>query len=197
MEKINIKKSVILASSSPRRSELLSAAGVDFTVDAADIDENIAITDPATLVEELSRRKAHAVCDRHPGCIIIGADTVVAYDDMILGKPKDEEDAVRMLKELSGRTHSVLTGVTLICTDDAGGVMKETTFHESTSVTFHSLGTEQIREYVATGEPMDKAGSYAIQGKGAALIASIDGDYENVVGLPVKRLLDTLLTNYL
>ncbi len=175
-------QNMILASNSPRRREILTQGGFSFTVDAADIDEDLGIDDPAKLVEELSYNKARAVADRHPGDIIIGADTVVVIENDILGKPSDEADAANMLRCLSGATHQVMTGVSLICGK------KRITFHEVTDVTFFELTDEEIKDYVNTGEPLDKAGAYGIQGRGALLVESIKGDYLNVVGLPLARL---------
>ncbi len=175
------KPNLILASNSPRRREILTQGGFSYTVDAADIDEDLGIDDPAKLVEELSYNKAKAVADRHPGDIIIGADTVVVIDNDILGKPADEADAIKMLKRLSGATHQVMTGVSLIRGE------KRTTFHEVTDVTFFELTDDEIKNYVSTGEPLDKAGAYGIQGKGALLVESIKGDYLSVVGLPLAR----------
>ena len=173
---------LILASGSPRRRELLSQAGIEYIVEPADIDETTTETLPTKVVEDLSRQKALAVSKNHPGEIVLAADTVVAFDDKILGKPVDEEDAFMMLSELSGRTHQVYTGVTIVYTD--GSV---NTFSECTEVTMYENSPETIRNYIASGEPMDKAGAYGIQGIGAVLVESIKGDYNNVVGLPLAR----------
>jgi len=171
---------IILASASPRRRELLSQI-CDFTVKVSDCDENCSITDPETLVCELSLRKAKAV-KAGAEDIIIGADTVVAVDGQILGKPHSQQEAKDMLSALSGKTHSVFTGVTVVKGEEIH------TFAERTDVTFYPLAQELIDRYVASGEPMDKAGAYGIQGKGCVLVQSISGDYFNVVGLPVARL---------
>ena len=173
---------VILASGSPRRRELLSQAGIEYTVEPADIEETTTETLPAKVVEDLSRQKALAVSKNHPGQVVLAADTVVAFDDKILGKPVDEDDAFEMLTELSGRTHQVYTGVTIVYTD---GSVK--TFSECTEVTMYPNSPEAIRSYIASGEPMDKAGAYGIQGLGAVLVERINGDYNNVVGLPLAR----------
>ena len=173
---------IVLASGSPRRRELLTQAGIEYTVDPADIDEVTSETLPAKVVEDLSRQKALAVAKKHKGEIVLAADTVVAFDDKILGKPKDEEDAFKMLDALSGMTHQVFTGVTLI---EADGSVH--TFAECTDVTMYENSKELIEAYIATGEPMDKAGAYGIQGKGAVLVKEIKGDYNNVVGLPLAR----------
>ena len=178
---------IVLASNSPRRREILTQGGYEFTVDAADVDENLGIIDPAELVEALSFKKAMAVADKYPDKTVIGADTVVAIDGDILGKPIDESDAQNMLRELSGRTHQVVTGVTVVLPTVDGGRGHET-FHEITDVTFYELSDDEIDTYVSTGEPLDKAGAYGIQGRGALLVERISGDYLNVVGLPLARL---------
>ncbi|MCR5053848.1 MAG: Maf family protein [Lachnospiraceae bacterium] len=179
-------KDIILASTSPRRKELLSLAGFPFTVDGADIDENLPIKDPVKFVEELSYEKAMAVAKKYPDSIVIGADTIVVIDDEILGKPKDEEDALKILKKLSGRTHQVYTGVTVL--DMKGGKADRTTFHERTDVSMYENPESMLKEYISTGEPMDKAGAYGIQGRGALLIKGIEGDYYNVMGFPVAKI---------
>ena len=171
---------VVLASASPRRREQLQTAGVDFTVKVSDADEHIEPdTPPHAAVMSLARQKAHAVAKTCPDDLVIGADTVVVYDGAILGKTADAADAARMLRMLSGKTHAVYTGVCLVCAE------KEETFYEQTQVTFFPLTEQEIDAYVATGEPMDKAGAYGIQGRGCTLVQSICGDYFNVVGLPV------------
>ncbi|MBQ3127980.1 MAG: septum formation inhibitor Maf [Clostridia bacterium] len=173
---------IILASASPRRRELLALAGVDFAVKVADVEEVIPENaSPDEVVKSLAIQKASAVAQENPDSIVIGSDTVVALDGVILGKPRDEEDAVRMLKTLSGRSHTVYTGVAIIHGE------KTSNFCEATEVVFNSLTDEEIRNYVATKEPMDKAGAYGIQGKGCVLVEKIVGDYFNVVGLPVSR----------
>lgn len=173
---------VILASASPRRKELLSLAGVDFTVKVADVEEIIPENaSPDEVVRSLALQKAQAVAKDNPDCIVIGSDTVVALDGVILGKPKDEENAKQMLTALSGRSHTVYTGVALI----HGEKIKN--FCEATEVVFNELTDEEIVNYIATKEPMDKAGAYGIQGKGCVLVEKIKGDYFNVVGLPVSR----------
>ncbi len=173
---------VVLASASPRRRELLQKAGVEFTVKVSDAEEHIAPdTPPHEAVMSLARQKAQAVAKVCPDDLVIGADTVVVYDGAILGKPADEADAARMLRMLSGKTHEVFTGVCLIC---AG---KAETFYARTQVTFYPLTQPEIEAYIATGEPMDKAGAYGIQGRGCTLVSGICGDYFNVVGLPVAE----------
>ncbi len=172
---------LILASKSPRRQELLKFITTDFTVKSADADETLpkGIT-PSDAVVTLSKIKALPL--KNSNDIIIGADTVVSIDGEILGKPKNRQNAEDMLKRLSGKTHSVFTGITIIKGE------RETSFYEETKVTFHHLTDEEIKKYIQTEEPMDKAGAYGIQGYGSLLVKKIDGDYFNVVGLPVSRL---------
>jgi septum formation protein len=171
---------LVLASASPRRQELLRNAGIAFVVQAADIDERPREGEtPRECAERLAREKALAVAEAYPGDRILGADTVVAVDGEILGKPRDAGDAARMLRMLSGRVHEVITGV---CVVEPGA---SETRSESTLVTMNELSDEEIRDYIATGEPMDKAGAYAIQGRAGRWIPRIEGDYSNVVGLPV------------
>lgn len=172
---------IILASKSPRRKELLSFITTDFAVKSADVDETLpqGIT-PDKAVEYLSKIKAEPF--KNENDIVIGADTVVALDGKILGKPRDDADAFATLKMLSGREHSVFTGVSVIKGE------KIETFSVQTKVKMFELTDEEIEEYIATAEPFDKAGSYGIQGKGSLLVEKIDGDYFNVVGLPISRL---------
>ena len=180
---------IILASGSPRRRELLERMGIeDFDIITSDVDETLDdALPPAAQVEQLSCRKAKAVAAEQPeDALIIAADTVVALDGTVLGKPVDEADAFRMLSALSGVRHHVYTGVTVILGD------KTLTRHEVTSVDFRSLEPEEIELYIATGECMDKAGAYGIQGYGALLIEGIAGDYYNVMGLPVALLAQML-----
>lgn len=176
---------IILASQSPRRRELLERVGLkEFQVISPDVDERVEPgLSPAGMVEELSLRKARAAADKTgPDGLIIAADTVVALDGAVLGKPRDREDAFAMLSALSGREHRVYTGVSVLRGDRA------VTEHEETAVCFRELAPVEIWGYIATGEPMDKAGAYGIQGVGALLVRGIRGDYCNVVGLPVFRL---------
>lgn len=175
---------LILASASPRRYTLLKEAGYSFTVISRAVDETMdADMAPALSVQLLAARKAAAVAKDTDG-IIIGADTIVVYENEILGKPKDAQDAFSMLKKLSGHTHSVLTGIAVIRTHDG----KMRTHCEETRVTFRTLSDQEILDYIETGEPMDKAGAYGIQGKGGALCEKFTGDFQNVIGLPVKSL---------
>ena len=193
---------IILASSSPRRRELMAQAGFAFEVLVSEADETIETETPGEMVEVLSERKAAAVAEEikrqgfaEESVLRVGADTMVAIDGKKLGKPKDEKGAEEMLEELSGRTHQVYTGVTLIRLRKAenGSILQESrTFSEGTDVSFYPLTKEEIRSYIATGEPMDKAGAYGIQGKAAVFVKEIKGDYNNVVGLPIARLYQEL-----
>lgn len=195
---------IILASASPRRKALLEQIGMEFEICPAKGEEVITESRPDAVVSELSRQKAEEVAagvltynEQHPDLatpqdiLVIGADTVVAYGDEILGKPKDEEDARRMLTLLQGNTHSVYTGITLVFIDKSGRT-GEYCFFEKTDVTMYPMDEDEINRYIATGEPMDKAGSYGIQGRCAIYIKQIEGDYNNVVGLPVARLYQEL-----
>ncbi len=195
MQKIKL----ILASGSPRRRELLQKAGVSFTVMASDAEERYHASCPSGIVRELSEIKARAVLSKLPEdsglpVIVIGADTVVSVDGKILGKPADEEEALGMIQSIAGRSHEVYTGVTLI---EAGASMKPDgirtiSFSECTRVHVVPMTEEEIRAYVACGESLDKAGAYAIQGAFGKYIDRFEGDYENVIGLPVARLLEEL-----
>jgi septum formation protein len=174
---------LVLASASPRRQELLRNAGISSTVQPADVDETpLAGEQPRACAERLAREKALAVWRTRPQDRVLGADTIVVVDETILGKPADAADAARMLRLLSGRVHRVITGVCLV-EAAAGGELR--TASETTLVTMNELSDEEIRDYIATGEPMDKAGAYAIQGRASRWIPRIEGDYSNVVGLPV------------
>lgn len=183
---------IILASSSPRRRELLESLGIPFTIRPSHVDE---VTDPglspAEQVKILALRKARRVAEEAPDHLVIGSDTVVVLDDEVLGKPKDDEEAYRMLSLLSGRQHTVYTGLALV--HFAGG--KEEVSYSATRVRMRPLTEEEKAAYIATGEPRDKAGSYAIQGLGATLIEGIEGDYFTVVGLPIP-LLSRMLSSF-
>ena len=216
---------VILGSASPRRKDILDAAGIDCEIIVSDCEEVISGTKPADIVSELSMQKAEdvffKVCDRvkkgelpSDEYIIIGADTIVAFGERIFGKPKDRMDAISMLDSLSGCTHQVYTGVTLVVIHkhrfekpdygaveygiDAAAKMSDTasdtifSFVAKTDVSMYSISREEIEAYVDSGEPMDKAGAYAIQGGCAKYIASINGEYNNVVGLPIARIINEL-----
>ena len=175
----------ILASASPRRKELLEQIGVTFDILPATGEEVITKELPGEVVMELAKQKAEEVAKTAGAdALVLGADTVVAYEGKILGKPKDEADALRMLTMLSGKEHEVYTGVALI--DNRDQSMEN--FFERTKVTMYPVSEEEIRDYIAGGEPMDKAGAYAIQGLGAKFIQKIEGDYNNVVGLPIGRI---------
>ena len=186
-------KKLILASQSPRRKELLEKCGYEFEIDAADIDETI---DPdKDLSEEIKRLsfvKAKCVLERHLDCVVIGSDTIVAVDGKVLGKPADREEACTMLRSLSGRTHHVITGLTILST------RKQYTDVSISEVTFCELTEEEIEKYADTGEPLDKAGAYAIQGIASRYIAEIKGDYYAIMGLPVCMVYEELknITDY-
>jgi len=173
---------LILASASPRRAELLRNVGIPFQVDPANVPEQpFAGEQPGDYAQRLAREKAQAVLTRHPDALVLGADTVVVVDNHLLEKPADASDAARMLRLLSGRTHQVITGVCLVSADS------ERAEAEVTQVTFSRMSEHEIASYIATGEPMDKAGAYGIQGMASRWAESIHGDYFNVVGLPVAR----------
>ena len=173
---------LVLASASPRRADLLRAAGLTFDVAPADIDEDVrAGEDPAGYVDRLAREKAASVADRHPDAFVLAADTTVVVDGMILGKPVDADDARRMLRLLSGRSHEVLTGVCLL-----GPGAFERAAVVRTTVEFARLTDAEIAWYAATGEPLDKAGAYAVQGLASRFVWRIEGSHPNVVGLPVE-----------
>lgn len=196
---------IILASASPRRRELLEQIKIPFEVQVSHVEEKVTSTKPERVVEELSSQKACAVlelvtesgkslcagpepaAENGEAVLVIGADTVVALEGQILGKPADEAAAVEMLRRLSGREHQVYTGVTLLYRA-ADGTEQRKCFHERTSVFFCPMSEWEIRDYADTGDPMDKAGAYGIQGLCARYISGIEGDYNNVVGLPVGRL---------
>jgi septum formation protein len=182
---------IVLASASPRRTELMALAGIEFTVVAADICEDALPGEkPSEHVIRLSREKANAVAQKTAGRFFIGADTVVVLDDTIMGKPADDADAFRMLTALSGRNHEVITGFTVF--DTVSGIHLSRSVH--TDVTFRTISEKEIRDYIATGCPMDKAGAYAIQGGAVHFVRSISGSYTNVVGLPMAELYEVLQT---
>lgn len=173
---------LILASQSPRRRELFELIGLSFTALVSPADENIPLTDPGSYVEALALRKAEAVFANHPAACVVGADTIVWLDGEIIGKPRDEGDAYRILRALSGRTHTVYTGLAVL----APGSRQ--ILHDTTQVTFRSLDDEEIWAYIRSGEPMDKAGAYGVQGLAAILVERIEGCYFTVIGLPVPKL---------
>lgn len=187
---------IYLASASPRRKELLKQVGISFKTMPSGIEEKITKTEPSEVVEELSYQKAVDICGRltaegKEDFVVIGADTVVSCWGDILGKPKDKEEAKQMLHRLQGGSHQVYTGVTLAWKYKDLSAMSYT-FSECTDVTMYSMTEEEIKAYADSGEPMDKAGAYAIQGLCAAYIQGICGDYNNVVGLPVGRVCQEL-----
>lgn len=180
-------KKIILASASPRRREILHNMGLEFTVMPAADEEKTEKVQPSEVVEELSLSKALNISKQvEKDTLIIGADTVVAFDGKILGKPKNQKDAFETLKLLQGTTHQVYTGVTILCGDS--GEWVPVTFSECTQVTFYPVSEEEILRYVESGEGMDKAGSYGIQGYFGGYVKKIDGDYLNVVGFPAARM---------
>ena len=183
---------VILASASPRRRQLLEQVGVRFQVRTSEAEEIIRGRDPYETVKLLSEDKAREVADKTAGSagrpkLIIGADTVVVSHGRILGKPHSEEEAFRMIEDIQGSSHSVMTGVTIICGD------KAVSFVEETKVNVYPMSHEEIAGYIACGESMDKAGAYGIQGNFAMYVQGIEGDYNNVVGLPVARLMHEIM----
>lgn len=184
-----MKKRVILASASPRRRELLEKIGISFETRISTQEERYVSTIPSDIVKELALQKAHNVAcemkDDLENVIILGADTVVVFDGKILGKPKDEEDAYDMLSNLQGKMHQVFTGTAILSYDEKGNLTIEQQAVE-TKVFVHKMDEREIRSYIQTGEPKDKAGGYGIQGRFAAYIDKIEGDYYNVVGLPVS-----------
>ncbi len=215
---VKSNRMLVLASASPRRQELLRNAGFSFSVQPADIDETpLAGETPRACAERLAREKAFAVWKTRPFDVVLGADTIVVVDEGILNKPVDAEDAARMLRLLSGRNHEVITGVCLIAALGSGRSpvagnsaqqarrskpqrvsrqnAKISVASESTLVTMCAISDEEIREYILTGEPMDKAGAYAIQGRASRWIPRIEGDYSNVVGLPIARVCRMLQTD--
>lgn len=187
-----MKYQVILASGSPRRKELLELIGVEFNIITSNKEEIITSTNPEEVVKELSMMKAEDVAERVSGpAVILGADTVVAHGGRILGKPKDAEDAVNMIRSFAGDDHYVYTGVCII-RKEADGTEKKISFAEGTRVTVYPMTEEEIKRYVASGEPMDKAGAYAIQGLFAPYIKGIEGDYYNIVGFPIAGIYQRL-----
>ncbi len=196
---------IILASGSPRRKEIMETMDIPYRIISADVKEETEETVPAEMVQALASLKARAVLPQvkmlakeyeqlgeQPEFIIIGADTMVFYEEHVMGKPKNEQDAARMLKLLSDDTHEVYTGVSLVVLK-ADGTEEEWKLAVCTKVVVRDLTEEQIKGYIATGEPMDKAGAYAIQGKFGIYISEIIGDYYNIVGFPIAKIYDTLL----
>ncbi|BCJ85071.1 Maf family protein [Effusibacillus dendaii] len=185
-------RNLVLASGSPRRRELLSGVGLSFQVMVSDADEKVdSGLSPDEIVRTLAFRKASAIANELSEGIVIGADTIVVLEDLVLGKPKDEQQARQMLKQLQGRVHTVYSGVAVI--DAKTG--QQAVGHRATRVHMRPLSDAEIEAYVKTGEPLDKAGSYAIQGIGSTLVERIEGDYFTVVGLPME-LLASMLTSF-
>ncbi|NDL67757.1 Maf family protein [Anaerotalea alkaliphila] len=187
-----MKHKILLASQSPRRKEILRNLGIPFSVRQSWFDEDLCLErseDPVELVEALARGKAAGAAeDVRPGELVLGADTVVVFEGRILGKPRDRAEALEFLGRLSGREHLVVTGIALL--DPVGG--REFVSHGVTKVRMRPFAREEMEGYIGTGEPLDKAGAYGIQGYGAVLVEGIEGDYFNVVGLPVGKLLEGL-----
>ena len=182
-------KNIVLASSSPRRKELMDMLDLSYVIEGSSVDESLpeGIL-PGEAVEGLAYQKAKEVAQRYTDSLVIGADTIVVVDDLILGKPQDDDDALAMILRLQGRTHCVYTGVAVIDTSTG----RETVAHEVTVVEFRNITEEEALRYIKTGEPQGKAGSYAIQGYASTFVRRIEGDYFNVVGLPVFRLCNLL-----
>lgn len=179
-----MREKLILASASPRRAEILRLVGWPFELSPVNIEETLGHAEmPVAYVERLARQKAEAAATLHQRGLVLGADTTVVAGEKVLEKPEDEEDARRMLRLLSGRWHEVFTGVALV---QAGEEKPPLVAHERTRVRFAEMSEEEINWYVATGEPMDKAGAYGVQGRASLFIEAIEGDYWNVVGLPVQ-----------
>ncbi len=184
------KEKIVLASKSPRRAEILTAVGWPFEQMAANVDESrLGSEDAASYVKRLARSKAETIAKKIPMGLVLGADTVVVIEGEILGQPCDDQDARRMLNLLSGKWHGVLTGVALMRASQPTGAVVA---HEMTRVRFSEMSAEEIDWYVSTGEPLDKAGAYAVQGKGGLFIDEIQGDYFNIAGLPVRRIYEML-----
>jgi len=182
-------KKIILASASPRRKEILKKTGLKFVVDASDYEEDLSLRMPARrLARYLSCEKAKAVANRYRNAIIIAADTIVCLNNKVFGKPHNYSEAKRMLSILNGRNHYVITGFTIIDTGEGQSVSRSVV----TKVYFKRMTMKEIDSYVRSGEPLDKAGAYAIQGLGAAIVKKIEGDYNNVVGLPIDALMKAL-----
>lgn len=179
---------IILASQSPRRKALLQQIGLPFEIHPSQLEEYTAEEEPSRIVTDLAQLKAHDIASSHSDSLVIGADTMVIYGNEVLGKPNSAAEAEEMLQFLSGKTHDVYTGVALVLTGPNHTIQKELSFYEQTKVTFSTLDLQDIRAYIKTGSPMDKAGAYGIQDDlGALFIETITGDYYNVVGFPLNR----------
>jgi septum formation protein len=183
---------IVLASGSPRRKEILESLGVTFTVLPSNCDETVdSRTSPADAVSELALRKANAVADQAPNSLVIGSDTVIDLDGRIVGKPQTDEDAAATLRELSGRAHIVRTAVAVVNTETNHSEVGAS----EARIQFRDLTDSEIQEYIATGEPMDKAGAYAIQGIGRSLVASVEGSQDTVIGFP-REVVTQLLAKF-
>ncbi|WP_428236254.1 Maf family protein [Gracilimonas sp.] len=179
---------IVLASQSPRRKKLLQQIGLAFEISPSDVEEISSHTEPGPMVEDLAALKATDVASKFSDSFIIGSDTIVVHNGEVLGKPADADEAFSFLSRLSGTHHFVYTGVAFVKTDKNGTILAKHTFYEQTKVTFSTLGEQEIKAYIKSGNPMDKAGSYGIQDDlGALFVEKIDGDYYNVVGFPLNR----------
>ena len=184
---------IILASASPRRREILQNTKLKFDIQKSDIEEEVFEEEsPESMVVRLAHKKAHSVAENNRDKLVIGADTIVVLEDEVLGKPKDEEEAYNMIKQLSNKTHRVITGISLINLEKSIVVNDYVVSY----VTFKDLSEDSIRDYISTKESLDKAGGYGIQGYGALLVNNIQGDYFNIVGLPISRLSDLLKDHF-
>jgi len=185
----NNMKTIILASASPRRKELLKRIGLKFKVDPSNYEENISSQlEPHELAKSLSLEKAKLVAEKHMNALVIAADTFIVFEGEILGKPRTETEAKKMLETISGRQHSVITGFTIIDTENNKALSKAV----ETKVYIRRLSSNEIDAYVESKEPLDKAGAYAIQGLGSVIVEKIEGDYFNVIGLPLSALIESL-----
>ena len=183
------QRRIILASASPRRREILGLTGLKFSVDVSEYEEDMKLgLKPHQLARFLSSEKAKTIAAKYPNALVIAADTFIVFREKLLGKPHTEEEASRMLVLLNGRSHSVITGFTIIDTK----TKKKLSRSVETKVYFRKMTEQEIKSYVRTGEPLDKAGAYAIQGRGAVIVRKIEGDYLNVVGLPLNSLIEAL-----
>ncbi|HUF13627.1 MAG TPA: Maf family protein [Longimicrobiales bacterium] len=191
VDRIGVRPALVLASASPRRRELLERLGLDFEVLPADVDESpVRGEAPEAMALRLAEAKALSIAHVRPDALVVGSDTIVVVDGQVLGKPSDEDDAVRMLLRLQGREHRVETGVAVVAPPpDGGRAARVASSAVGVAVRFHPFDEDFARAYVRTGEPLDKAGAYGIQGYGSALVERIDGDYFAVMGLPVTRML--------
>ena len=196
MELNNNKLSLILGSQSPRRKELLSWINIPFTIVVADLDEVSEEIEPYRIAEDIASQKAHAVfkkiASETPFPFVISSDTIVVYNEKIYGKPKDKSDAELILSELSDRTHQVITGVSFLFKDLITGKVREHLFYDFTEVTFSEITSDLMKDYLATGDSLDKAGAYGIQGAGLTFISKVNGSYSNVVGFPLDKVVSEL-----